>query len=282
MKLLRYGDIGQEKPGVLDSEGNLRDLSNIISDIDGDFLSRGGIDEINKLDLNALPKVSGSPRLGMPVSGTPKLICIGLNYSDHAKESNMAIPTEPVVFMKAISSLSGPNDDVILPNNSIKGDWEVELAVVIGKKTKNVDESDAMSHVAGYTICNDVSEREWQLEHGSQWSKGKSFDTFAPVGPWLVTKDEIENPQNLAMWLDLNGKRMQTGNTSTMIFGIEKLISYLSYFVTLQPGDIISTGTPPGVGMGIKPEPVFLSVGDEMRLGIDGLGEQKQTVIADQ
>ncbi len=282
MKLLRYGDIGQEKPGVLDSEGNLRDLSNIISDIDGDFLSRGGIDEINKLDLNALPKVSGSPRLGMPVSGTPKLICIGLNYSDHAKESNMAIPTEPVVFMKAISSLSGPNDDVILPNNSIKGDWEVELAVVIGKKTKNVDESDAMSHVAGYTICNDVSEREWQLEHGSQWSKGKSFDTFAPVGPWLVTKDEIENPQNLAMWLDLNGKRMQTGNTSTMIFGIEKLISYLSYFVTLQPGDIISTGTPPGVGMGIKPEPVFLSVGDEMRLGIDGLGEQKQTVVADQ
>ena len=282
MKLLRYGDIGQEKPGVLDSEGNLRDLSNIISDIDGDFLSRSGIDEINKLDLNALPKVSGSPRLGMPVSGTHKLICIGLNYSDHAKESNMAIPTEPVVFMKAISSLSGLNDDVILPNNSIKGDWEVELAVVIGKKTKNVDESDAMSHVAGYTICNDVSEREWQLEHGSQWSKGKSFDTFAPVGPWLVTKDEIENPQNLAMWLDLNGKRMQTGNTSTMIFGIEKLISYLSYFVTLQPGDIISTGTPPGVGMGIKPEPVFLSVGDEMRLGIDGIGEQKQTVIADQ
>ena len=282
MKLLRYGDIGQEKPGILDSDGNLRDLSNIISDIDGDFLSRSGIDEINKLDLNALPKVSGSPRLGMPVSGAPKLICIGLNYSDHAKESNMAIPTEPVVFMKAISSLNGPNDDVILPNNSIKGDWEVELAVVIGKKTKNVDESDAMSHVAGYTICNDVSEREWQLEHGSQWSKGKSFDTFAPVGPWLVTKDEIENPQNLAMWLDLNGKRMQTGNTSTMIFGIEKLISYLSYFVTLQPGDIISTGTPPGVGMGIKPEPVFLSVGDEMRLGIDGLGEQKQTVIADQ
>ena len=282
MKLLRYGDIGQEKPGILDSDGNLRDLSNIISDIDGDFLSRSGIDEINKLDLNALPKVSGSPRLGMPVSGTPKLICIGLNYSDHAKESNMAIPTEPVVFMKAISSLNGPNDDVILPNNSIKGDWEVELAVVIGKKTKNVDESDAMSHVAGYTICNDVSEREWQLEHGSQWSKGKSFDTFAPVGPWLVTKDEIENPQNLAMWLDLNGKRMQTGNTSTMIFGIEKLISYLSYFVTLQPGDIISTGTPPGVGMGIKPEPVFLSVGDEMRLGIDVLGEQKQTVIAHQ
>ena len=281
MKLLRYGDIGQEKPGILDSDGNLRDLSNTISDINGDFLSQGGIEKINKLDLDILPKVLGNPRLGLPVSGTPKLICIGLNYSDHAKESNMAIPTEPVVFMKAISSLNGPNDDVILPNNSVKGDWEVELAVVIGKKAKNVDESNALTHVAGYTICNDVSEREWQLEHGSQWSKGKSFDTFAPVGPWLVTKDEIENPHNLAMWLDLNGKRMQTGNTSTMIFGVEKLISYLSYFITLQPGDIISTGTPPGVGMGVKPEPVFLKIGDGMRLGIDGLGEQKQTVIAD-
>ena len=282
MKLLRYGDIGQEKPGILYSDGNLRDLSNTISDINGDFLSQGGIEKINKLDLDILPKVLGNPRLGLPVSGTPKLICIGLNYSDHAKESNMAIPTEPVVFMKAISSLNGPNDDVILPNNSVKGDWEVELAVVIGKKAKNVDESNALTHVAGYTICNDVSEREWQLEHGSQWSKGKSFDTFAPVGPWLVTKDEIENPHNLAMWLDLNGKRMQTGNTSTMIFGVEKLISYLSYFITLQPGDIISTGTPPGVGMGVKPEPVFLKIGDGMRLGIDGLGEQKQTVIADQ
>ena len=281
MKLLRYGDLGQEKPGILDSDGNLRDLSNTISDINGDFLSQGGIEKINKLDLDVLPKVLGNPRLGLPVSGTPKLICIGLNYSDHAKESNMAIPTEPVVFMKAISSLNGPNDDVILPNNSVKGDWEVELAVVIGKKAKNVDESNALTHVAGYTICNDVSEREWQLEHGSQWSKGKSFDTFAPVGPWLVTKDEIENPHNLAMWLDLNGKRMQTGNTSTMIFGVEKLISYLSYFITLQPGDIISTGTPPGVGMGVKPEPVFLKIGDGMRLGIDGLGEQKQTVIAD-
>ena len=282
MKLLRYGDLGQEKPGILDSDGNLRDLSNTISDINGDFLSQGGIEKINKLDLDILPKVLGNPRLGLPVSGTPKLICIGLNYSDHAKESNMAIPTEPVVFMKAISSLNGPNDDVILPNNSVKGDWEVELAVVIGKKAKNVDESNALTHVAGYTICNDVSEREWQLEHGSQWSKGKSFDTFAPVGPWLVTKDEIENPHNLAMWLDLNGERMQTGNTSTMIFGVEKLISYLSYFITLQPGDIISTGTPPGVGMGVKPEPVFLKIGDGMRLGIDGLGEQKQTVIADQ
>jgi 2-keto-4-pentenoate hydratase/2-oxohepta-3-ene-1,7-dioic acid hydratase in catechol pathway len=218
--------------------------------------------------------------LGIPVAGVPKIICIGLNYSDHAKESNMPIPTEPVVFMKAISALSGPNDDVILPKGSTKGDWEVELAVVIGKETKNVSEEQAMEYVAGYTICNDVSEREWQLEHGSQWSKGKSFDTFAPVGPWLVTPDDVSDPHNLAMWLDLNGKRMQTGNTNTMIFRIEKLISYLSYFVTLQPGDIISTGTPPGVGMGIKPEPVFLSVNDVMRLGIDGLGEQKQTVIS--
>jgi 2-keto-4-pentenoate hydratase/2-oxohepta-3-ene-1,7-dioic acid hydratase in catechol pathway len=192
----------------------------------------------------------------------------------------MPIPTEPVVFMKAISALNGPSDDVILPDNSVKGDWEVELAVVIGSTAKKVNESEALAHVAGYTICNDVSEREWQLEHGNQWSKGKSFDTFAPVGPWLVTKDEINDPQNLAMWLDLNGKRMQTGNTNTMIFGVEKLISYLSHFVTLQPGDIISTGTPPGVGMGVKPEPVFLKIGDEMRLGIDGLGEQKQNVIA--
>jgi 2-keto-4-pentenoate hydratase/2-oxohepta-3-ene-1,7-dioic acid hydratase in catechol pathway len=282
MKLVRYGDFGSEKPGVIDTNGRIRDLSTVITDIDATFLNRGGLDEINNLDINTLPEVSGNPRFGIPVTGTPKLICIGLNYSDHAKESNMPIPTEPVVFMKAISALNGPNDDVVLPNQSVKGDWEVELAVVISKTARNIKESDALSHVAGYTICNDVSEREWQLEHGSQWSKGKSFDTFAPVGPWLVTRDEIPDPHNLAMWLDLNGKRMQTGNTSTMIFGIEKLISYLSYFVTLQPGDIISTGTPPGVGMGVKPDPVFLKVGDEMRLGIDGLGEQKQTVIADQ
>ena len=282
MKLIRYGEFGSEKPGVIDANGEIRDLSNIISDIDSAFLDRGGLEELDDLDLNTLPKVPGNPRLGMPVTGIPKLICIGLNYSDHAKESNMPIPTEPVVFMKAISALNGPNDDVILPNKSVKGDWEVELAVVISKTAKNVKESDALSHVAGYTICNDVSEREWQLEHGSQWSKGKSFDTFAPVGPWLVTKDEISDPHNLAMWLDLNGKRMQIGNTSTMIFSVEKLISYLSYFVTLQPGDVISTGTPPGVGMGVKPDPVFLKVGDEMRLGIDGLGEQKQIVIAEQ
>ncbi len=280
MKIVRFGEPGQEKPGIIDSDNNIRDLSGEVTDITGEFLEAGGLSKLAQLDINSLPIVSGSPRLGIPVAGVPKIICIGLNYSDHAKESNMPIPTEPVVFMKAISALSGPNDDVVLPKGSTKGDWEVELAVVIGKETKNVSEDQAMEYVAGYTICNDVSEREWQLEHGSQWSKGKSFDTFAPVGPWLVTPDDVSDPHNLAMWLDLNGKRMQTGNTNTMIFRIEKLISYLSYFVTLQPGDIISTGTPPGVGMGIKPEPVFLSVNDVMRLGIDGLGEQKQTVIS--
>ena len=280
MKLVRYGEIGAEKPGLIDSNGNVRDLSTVVSEINGDALSESSLTKLNDIEIDSLNVVPGNPRLGLPISGTPKLICIGLNYSDHAKESNMPIPTEPVVFMKAISALNGPSDDVILPDNSVKGDWEVELAVVIGSTAKKVNESEALAHVAGYTICNDVSEREWQLEHGNQWSKGKSFDTFAPVGPWLVTKDEINDPQNLAMWLDLNGKRMQTGNTNTMIFGVEKLISYLSYFVTLQPGDIISTGTPPGVGMGVKPEPVFLKIGDEMRLGIDGLGEQKQNVIA--
>lgn len=280
MKLVRYGKIGAEKPGLIDSNGNVRDLSTVVSEINGDALSESSLTKLNDIEIDSLNVVPGNPRLGLPVSGTPKLICIGLNYSDHAKESNMPIPTEPVVFMKAISALNGPSDDVILPDNSVKGDWEVELAVVIGSTAKKVNESEALAHVAGYTICNDVSEREWQLEHGNQWSKGKSFDTFAPVGPWLVTKDEINDPQNLAMWLDLNGKRMQTGNTNTMIFGVEKLISYLSHFVTLQPGDIISTGTPPGVGMGVKPEPVFLKIGDEMRLGIDGLGEQKQHVIA--
>jgi len=280
MKIVRFGEPGQEKPGIIDLDNNIRDLSGEVTDITGEFLESGGLSKLAQLDINSLPIASGSPRLGVPVAEVPKIICIGLNYSDHAKESNMPIPTEPVVFMKAVSALSGPNDDVILPKGSTKGDWEVELAVVIGKETKNVSEERAMEYVAGYTICNDVSEREWQLEHGSQWSKGKSFDTFAPVGPWLVTPDDVSDPHNLAMWLDLNGKRMQTGNTNTMIFRIEKLISYLSYFVTLQPGDIISTGTPPGVGMGIKPEPVFLSVNDVMRLGIDGLGEQKQTVIS--
>ncbi len=280
MKLVRYGEAVSEVPDILDAQCSIRDLSGHVRDIDGAALSDEGLAKLRKLDVEGLPKVSGNPRLGPPVAAVPKLICIGLNYEDHAKESNLPIPTEPVVFMKAISAIVGPNDTVVLPKGSKKSDWEVELAFVIGKTARSVSEAEAMNYVAGYTICNDVSEREWQLEHGSQWSKGKSFDTFAPIGPWLVTRDEIADPHNLAMWLDVSGKRMQTGNTNTMIFGVPKLVSYLSHFVTLQPGDIVSTGTPPGVGMGIKPSPVFLKGGDSMRLGIDGLGEQRQDVKA--
>lgn len=278
MKLVRYGDAGKEKPGLIDSQGAIRDLSGVVRDIDGSAIGDDGLAKLRGADVNTLPKVAGNPRLGIPVGNVQKLICIGLNYSDHAKESNMPIPTEPVVFMKATSALTGPNDAVTIPKGSKKSDWEVELAFVIGKTARSVSESEALDYVAGYTICNDVSEREWQIEHGSQWSKGKSFDTFAPVGPYIVTKDEISDPHNLAMWLEVNGKRMQTGNTNTMIFGVQKLVSYLSYFVTLMPGDIVSTGTPPGVGMGMKPAPVFLKQGDTMRLGVDGLGEQKQAV----
>ena len=278
MKLVRYGEAGKEKPGILDAQGGIRDLSGVVKDIDGSTVSAEGLAKLRGVNVDSLPKVGGNPRLGSPIANVPKLICIGLNYADHAKESNLPIPGEPVVFMKAISAITGPNDDVKLPKGSKKGDWEVELAFVIGKKAQNVSEADALSHVAGYMICNDVSEREWQLEHGSQWSKGKSFDTFAPLGPWFVTADEIKDPQSLAMWLDVNGQRKQTGNTNTMIFGVKKLVSYLSYMCTLVPGDVISTGTPPGVGMGIKPTAQFLKAGDEMRLGIDGLGEQKQKV----
>jgi ureidoglycolate lyase len=278
MKLVRYGEAGKEKPGILDAQGAIRDLSGVVKDIDAATVSPEGIAKLRSVNVDSLPKVGGNPRLGSPIANVPKLICIGLNYADHAKESNLPIPPEPVVFMKAISAITGPNDDVKLPKGSKKGDWEVELAFVIGKKAQSVSEADALSYVAGYLICNDVSEREWQLEHGSQWSKGKSFDTFAPLGPWFVTADEIKDPQNLAMWLDVNGKRKQTGNTGTMIFGVKKLVSYLSYMCTLTPGDVVSTGTPPGVGMGIKPTPQFLKAGDEMRLGIDGLGEQKQKV----
>ena len=278
MKLVRYGEAGKEKPGMLDAQGGIRDLSGVVKDIDGSTVSPEGIAKLRALNVDSLPKVSGNPRLGSPIANVPKLICIGLNYADHAKESNLPIPAEPVVFMKAISAITGPNDEVKLPKGSKKGDWEVELAFVIGKKAQSIAEADALNYVAGYMICNDVSEREWQLEHGSQWSKGKSFDTFAPLGPWFVTADEIEDPQSLAMWLDVNGQRKQTGSTSTMIFGVRKLVSYLSYLCTLTPGDVISTGTPPGVGMGIKPTAQFLKAGDEMRLGIDGLGEQKQKV----
>ena len=278
MKLVRYGEAGKEKPGILDAQGAIRDLSGVVKDIDVTAVPPEGLAKLRSVKVDGLPKVSGNPRLGPPIANVPKLICIGLNYADHAKEANQPIPAEPVVFMKAISAITGPNDDVKLPKGSKKGDWEVELAFVIGKKAQSVTEADALSHVAGYMICNDVSEREWQLEHGSQWSKGKSFDTFAPIGPWFVTADEIKDPQNLSMWLDVNGQRKQTGNTNTMIFGVRKLVSYLSYMCTLTPGDVVSTGTPPGVGMGIKPAPQFLKSGDEVRLGIDGLGEQKQKV----
>ena len=278
MKLVRYGEAGKEKPGILDAQGAIRDLSGVVKDIDATTVSPEGIAKLKGVSVDSLPKVSGHPRLGAPIANVPKLICIGLNYADHAKESGLPIPPEPVVFMKAITAITGPNDDVKLPKGSKKGDWEVELAFVIGRKAQSVSEADALNHIAGYMICNDVSEREWQLEHGSQWSKGKSFDTFAPLGPWFVTADEIKDPQNLAMWLDVNGQRKQTGNTNTMIFGVKKLVSYLSYICTLTPGDVVSTGTPPGVGMGIKPAPQFLKAGDEMRVGIDGLGEQKQKV----
>jgi ureidoglycolate lyase len=270
--------VGKEKPGILDAQGTIRDLSGVIADIDGSALAPDSLAKLRGLNVDSLPKVAGSPRLGSPVAMPSKLVAIGLNYSDHAKEANQAIPSEPIIFMKATSSISGPNDAVILPKGSKKGDWEVELAFVIGKKAQSVTEADALSHVAGYLICNDVSEREWQLERGPTWDKGKGFDTFAPLGPWLVTGDEIRDPQSLAMWLDLNGKRMQTGNTNTMIFSVKKLVSYISYCMTLLPGDVVTTGTPPGVGLGVKPNPVFLKPGDSMRLGIDGLGEQRQQV----
>src|SRR5262245_41471266 len=278
MKLVRYGDAGKEKPGILDSAGALRDLSGVVNDIDGAVLGGDGLAKIRSADLNSLPKVSGTPRLGAPVGNIGKFIAIGLNYSDHAKEAGQAIPSEPIIFMKATSSICGANDTVMLPRGSKESDWEVELAFVVGKTAKYVPEPDALSHVAGYLICNDVSEREWQLKRGPTWDKGKGFDTFGPLGPWLVTRDEIPDPQNLAMWLEVNGKRMQSGNTSTMIFSVAKLLSYISQCITLKPGDVVTTGTPPGVGLGIKPDPVFLKHGDVMRLGIDGLGEQRQEV----
>jgi 2-keto-4-pentenoate hydratase/2-oxohepta-3-ene-1,7-dioic acid hydratase in catechol pathway len=277
MKLVRYGEAGREKPGLVDGQGTIRDLSGIVRDIDGDALSDESLKRLRALDANSLPKVAANTRLGPPVARPSKLVAIGLNYSDHAKESNLPIPAEPVVFMKATSAIVGANDTVVLPKGSKKGDWEVELAFVIGKTARSVSETDAMNYIAGFTICNDVSEREWQIERGPTWDKGKGFDTFAPLGPWLVTKEDIRDPHNLAMWLDVNGKRMQTGNTNTMIFDCNKLVSYVSFCMTLLPGDVITTGTPPGVGLGMKP-PVFLKAGDEMRLGIDGLGEQRQKV----
>ena len=278
MKLVRYGRPGHEKPGLIDQDGKLRDLSGIVDDIGPAQLSDKTLAKLAKLKPAKLPAVRGKPRFGTPVSGVGKFIGIGLNYSDHAAESGMPIPAEPIVFMKAVTSLSGPDDDVMLPKEFSKADWEVELGVVIGTKAQYVSERSALDYVAGYCLVNDVSERAFQLERGPQWDKGKGCDTFGPVGPWLVTKDEIPNPQRLGMWLDINGERRQTGNTRTMIFTVAKIVSYLSRFMTLMPGDIIATGTPPGVGMGMKPQQ-FLAPGDEMHLSIEGLGEQRQKVV---
>src|ERR1700722_4554250 len=279
MKLIRWGAARAEKPGLVDKSGVLRDLSGHIADITPDLLSDEGLGHLAGLDIASMPKVPDGSRLGVPLSFIPKIVCVGLNYADHAAETGAAIPKEPVLFMKAITSLTGPNDEVVIPRGSQKTDWEVELGVVIGMCTSYVNESEALSHVAGYCVVNDVSEREYQNERGGQWDKGKGCDTFAPVGPWLVTRDEIADPQNLKLWLEVNGKRFQNGSTATMIFGVKKLVSYVSHFMTLMPGDLICTGTPPGVGMGQKPQ-LFLKAGDTMRLAIEGLGEQGQTTRA--
>ena len=278
MKLLRYGEIGSERPGLLDADGTIRDLSAHVTDIAGKTLDPASLAALSKLDAKSLPAVSGKPRLGACVAGTGKFICIGLNYSDHAAETGATVPSEPIIFMKASSAIVGPNDDVLIPRGSEKTDWEVELAVVIGKTAKYVTEADALDYVAGYCVAHDVSERAFQAERQGQWTKGKSCDTFGPTGPWLVTKDEVADPQNLKMWLTVNGKTMQNGSTKTMVYGVKYLVSYLSQFMSLHPGDIISTGTPPGVGMGQKP-PRYLSPGQTMRLGIAGLGEQRQRTV---
>jgi 2-keto-4-pentenoate hydratase/2-oxohepta-3-ene-1,7-dioic acid hydratase in catechol pathway len=279
MKLLRFGNRGVEKPGALDSEGNIRELSGVVADIAGAALLPDSLARLRQINLNTLPLVEGSPRIGPCVGSVGKFLCIGLNYSDHAAESGMAVPTEPVLFMKATSAICGPNDDVVIPQGSQKTDWEVELGVVIGKEAKYVNEQDALSYVAGYCVINDLSERAFQLEGTGQWVKGKSADTFGPIGPWLVTADEVGDPQNLHLWLEVDGHRYQNGSTSTMIFGVAHLVSYLSRFMGLQPGDIISTGTPPGVGLGQKP-PVYLRAGNVISLGIRTLGQQRQSVVS--
>jgi 2-keto-4-pentenoate hydratase/2-oxohepta-3-ene-1,7-dioic acid hydratase in catechol pathway len=281
MKLLRFGSKGREKPGLLDNDGVIRDLSKVVDDISGETLLPGSLQKLSSLDVASLPAVKGSPRLGPCVGQIGKFLCIGLNYSDHAAEAGAAVPTEPIVFGKATSAVCGPNDDVVIPRNSQKTDWEVELGVVIGKPAKYVSKASALDHVAGYCVVNDLSEREFQLERSGQWIKGKSCDTFGPIGPWMVTADEVGDAQNLGLWLEVDGKRCQDGNTRTMVFDVAHLVHYLSQFFTLWPGDVISTGTPPGVGMGQKPEPVYLRPGQTMRLGIDKLGEQNQRVIAD-
>ncbi|MEN9499758.1 MAG: hypothetical protein RIS83_1577 [Pseudomonadota bacterium] len=280
MKLLRYGPSGQEKPGILDASGAIRDLSGVIPDITGDVLSPAALAKIAAVDVNSLPKVAGNPRLGPPVTGMKNLICIGLNYADHAAETGSPIPKEPIVFLKSLNALNGPNDDVVIPRGSVKTDYEVELCIIIGTRAKYVSEEQALDYVAGYAVGNDVSEREWQAERGGAWDKGKGFDTFGPLGPWLVTKDEIPDPQNLAMYCDVDGVREQNGSTKTMIFGVKQVVSYVSQCITLNPGDVIFTGTPPGVGLGKKPAPVFLKAGQTMKLGIAGLGEQTQKLVA--
>lgn len=284
MKLVRFGPVGKEKPGLIDNDGKLRDLSAVIADITPEQLGDKALAKIRKLDASKLPLAKGKRRLGSPVNQIGKFIGIGLNYSDHAAEAGMPIPKEPIVFMKSTTCIQGANDPVMLPKGSTKTDWEVELGIVVGTKARYVSQKEALNFVAGYCIVNDISEREFQLERGPQWDRGKGCDTFGPIGPWLVTRDEVPNPQSLTLWLDLNSKRMQSGSTKTMIFSVAKIISYLSQFMTLMPGDVITTGTPPGVGMGMKqegkPSPLFLKKGDVMKLGIEGLGEQEQTVVA--
>ena len=278
MKLLRYGPSGREKPGLLDANGQIRDLSSLVPDIGGDTISPASLKRLSEIGPATLPVVEGNPRLGPCVSGLQKILCIGLNYSDHAAETGAEPPEEPIVFAKALNALCGPNDDVELPRGSKALDWEVELAVIIGSRTKYVSKDEAMDHVAGFAVMNDISERDFQTKRSGQWTKGKSHDTFGPLGPWLVTKDEVGDPHNLEMWLDVNGERRQTGNSNTLIFDVPTVVSYLSQFMTLMPGDVISTGTPPGVGMGMKP-PVYLKEGDRMTLSIQGLGEQSQVVV---
>jgi 2,4-didehydro-3-deoxy-L-rhamnonate hydrolase len=278
MKFVRYGNAGAEKPGLIDAEGKVRDLSAHLADLSGAALDPANLTRLAAIDPASLPLAPGNPRLGSCVGRPGNFIAVGLNYADHAAESNLPVPKEPVLFNKAPSCIVGPNDDVVIPRGSEKTDWEVELAVVIGKRASYIEEKDALSHVAGYCVCNDVSERHFQTERGGQWDKGKGCDTFGPIGPWLVTKDEVADPQNLKMWLEVDGHRYQDGSTKTMIFSVAHCVSYVSQFMSLQPGDIITTGTPPGVGMGIKPEPVWLKPGQTMRLGVEGLGEQQQSV----
>ena len=280
MKLLRYGKSGAEKPGVLDADGKIRDLSGVIADVDAATLSPASLRKLAKIDPASLPLVKGKPRIGPCVARPLNFVCIGLNYADHAAETGATPPTEPIVFLKSLGAYCGPNDDVKMPRGSVKLDYEVELGIVIGTTARYVTEADALKHVAGYCVINDVSEREFQSECGGTWDKGKGADTFGPTGPWMVTKDEIADPQNLKMWLDVDGKRKQNGSTKTMIFGVKEIVSYVSHFITLHAGDVIATGTPPGVGLGQKPKPIFLKLGQTMHLGIEGLGEQMQTVIA--